>query len=374
VSLLGSAGRFIDRQAKRVTRTIKKVPVYGHALKAGEAVIRGPIGDTVHKISKNPVVSVVAAPIAIPTNLGIAAAKGGVTGAAKAAKEELRNPVRRIVLKGVGLVFPPAAAADKMLEASNKVLDAVESEDPVEAAKAAAVIGSAEALAADGDEHSKLIVSKLNEVKHARAALAGSKLPTNHLTDLYHGDLPAREMFGAKLHAIRPTRVAKAVGALGKISRMKPGALRAMKPDERKRVELVGKKAANVVAAVLGGVGHFDSQYLAELGVAVHRDLTSIEHDGGPMSKEVLGMVERLMTTKSTAQTKTLNRLVLGYNSKDPNERNAAKKKIDQLKRGHAQGNALATSNLNALRRRTAALKVAKRFHVDGTGMTRARK
>jgi hypothetical protein len=370
VSLLGDAGRFIDKQAKRVTRTIKKVPVYGHALKAGEALVRGPVGDTIHKISKNPVVSVIAAPYAIPTNLGIAAAKGGVRGATKAAKEELRNPVRRVVLKAVGYVFPPAAAADKMLEASNKVLDAVESEDPVEAAKAAAVIGSAEALADDGDEHSKLIVSQLNAAKRVREKLAGAKLPTR-LTDLYHSDLPAREMFGAKLSQIRPTRVAKAVGALGKISQMKPGTLRAMKPDERKHVEQVGRKAANLVAATLAGVGHFDSEYLAELSAAVHRDLTSIEHDDGPMSKEVLGLVEKLMATKSSAQTRTLNRLVLGFNSKDPNERNAAKKQIDKLKRGHAQGNALATSNLNALRRRTAALKVSRGFRVDGTGMSR---
>jgi hypothetical protein len=367
---LGDVGRFVDRQAKRVVRTVKKVPVAGHAVRAGESVIKGPIGDTVHKIAKNPVVSVIAAPYALPANFALAAAKGGVRGAAETAKQELRNPVRKVVVKAIGYVFPPFTAVDKALEASNKVLDAAESEKPEEAAKAAAVIGSAEALAADGDPHAREIVATLEKAKRARAALTGSKLPAN-LTDSFFADLPAREMFGAKLNKIRPVRVAKAVGALRKISALKPGTLRAMKPAERKRVERMTKQATHLVAATLAGVGHYDSKYLAELSAAVHRDLSSLEHDGGPMSKQVLGLVEKLMAEKSSAQTKTLNRLVLGFNSKDPNEREAAKRKIAKLKRGHAQGNALATSNLNALRRRTAALKAARAFRVDGTGMTR---
>lgn len=371
MSLFGGAARFVDRQARRVVRTVKKVPVAGHAVKLGEKAVKGPVATTIQKIAKNPVVSVVAAPVAIPTNLGIAAARGGVQGAAKAAKEELKNPVRRVVIKAVGTVFPPVEAAGKALDAANKVVAASESKDPVEAAKAAAAIGAAEALAEVGDVDAKRVVATIDQAKKLRAAASPSKLGVGRLTDLWHADEAGQVLFGAKHRELAPGNVKNALSALHKVSALKVGDVRRMKPAERARAEKVTKKAAGLVSAVLAGVGRYDSEFLAELGLEITRDLAAIERDGGPQSKQVLALVETLMAQKSSAQTKELNRFVLALNSGDAKEKKTAQTKLAKLKRGHAEGHPQATSNLNALRQRTAALKCARKYRVDGSGMVR---
>lgn len=161
--------RSISRAAKTVVRKAKNTA----------AAIPGvsPAVKTLAKVMQNPVVSTIYGPITVPGNLALGFAKNGPKGALDAAKMELRNPVRRAAVSALGTIFPPAAPAAVALNASNVLLDAYESKDPVAAAKAAAQLASIAAGSQAGDPHMKEIASVIDKVKTARNMIPKSAAP-----------------------------------------------------------------------------------------------------------------------------------------------------------------------------------------------------
>lgn len=169
----------VDNLSKGVSRTLKKLPVSSAAMSAAESVLRSGPMQTLHKIMRNPIVTTAFGPASLPSiaNLSLAASKGGAKGAIKAAKAELKNPVRRAAVKAAALVFPPIAPAAAGLEAANRVLDASESGSASEKAKAIAQIAATYALAEEGDAGAKKGLAFLSQAKKIRPPkTAASKL------------------------------------------------------------------------------------------------------------------------------------------------------------------------------------------------------
>lgn len=161
--------RSISRAAKTAVRKVKNTA----AAVPGVA----PAVKTLAKVMQNPIVSTIYGPITVPGNLALGFAKNGPKGALDAAKMELRNPVRRAAVSALGTIFPPAAPAAVALNASNVLLDAYESKDPVAAAKAAVQLASVAAGAQAGDPHMKEIASVIDKVKTARNMIPKSAEP-----------------------------------------------------------------------------------------------------------------------------------------------------------------------------------------------------
>jgi len=356
-SALAFVGRQIDHVTKGVTRTAKHVPGLGHAIRAGEKVLKGPIGDLVHKVLSNPVVDTVFGPVTVPANLAFGAATGGVKGATDAAKVELKNPVRRAATKLVGVIFPPAAPAAVALEAANRVLDALEKGDAVAAAKAAAQIGSAVALGEEGDAHAKEILGTLDKAREIRQQVSGVEVPMGELAHAWQTDSTSLGMITPAVHAaIAPKRFQSALTGLAK------AAAGHATPAQV-------QKHADVVAAALDAGMHHNTPFFSLLGRVAHREVSALE--GLAHGPTIVALVEGKLMTKTQNRTKALNRKVLAYNSKDNNERRAARNEVANLKARVRDGDHVSAQRLDELRRRTAALKKGREFTIDKSGMVR---
>jgi hypothetical protein len=148
----GSVARTLTAPA----RAIAKLPPIQFGARALEKVMANPIVDTIF------------GPITVPSNIALGLARNGPDGALAAAKAELRNPVRRAAVTALGAVFPPAAPAAVALNAANVLLDAVESKDPVAAAKAIAQIAAAAAGADAGIPHLAEVSAVIDKAKAMR--------------------------------------------------------------------------------------------------------------------------------------------------------------------------------------------------------------
>lgn len=346
-------GRTIDRATKGVTRTIKKIPVAGHALKLGEKTLKGPIGKTFNKIMTNPVVSTAFGPVAVPANIVYGAATDGVRGASRAAKAELRNPVRQAAVKAIGTVFPPAAPAAVALEASRRLLDAAEKGSPEEAAKAAMQIAANVALADGGDEHAKAVLSTIDKARDLRAKVAGVTVPMRKVTKLWHTDEVARSLISPDVHAaIKPGNFQAALSGLARASQGK------LAPAEVQR-------HADLVAATLHAATSHRAPLFALMGKVAHGELEKIAD--APHGEAVLNLVEKKLMTKSLKGSNAINRVVHLFNARDPR----AVELVAKLKSGVAKGDTASAARYDQLRRRTAAIRKAGEFHVDSTGMVR---
>jgi hypothetical protein len=323
----------VDNVARGTTRAIKSVPGIGHVVKAGESAIKGPIGDLTHSIVSNPFVSVALYPVAIPANLALSAAKGGVQGAADAAKKELANPVRRVALKGIGYIFPPAAAADKALEATNRLVAASESGDPVEAAKAMAQLGAAKALADLGDAHAREVMGLVGR------AQAGS----------------AKQVANAQNVSSLMKRL---MGQAQPIKSLPP----AQKTQAQAVVRTVGKVLTKAQLA---------PHTLNAAEQTLIKELQGLDASKTPIAKEVLSVLQKGSLKAMVSATAELNKAVIGYNSKDPSERAAWRKRFADLQAAVKRGDPKAAKQMTELRRRAAALRAAKRYKLDKRGYAR---
>lgn len=359
MSIFHDAGRFIDHAAKSVTRTAKKVPGLGFVIHKGEDVGRGPVGDTLKKVLANPVVQTVAGRYVVPAHLLTAALDDGVEGVKQAAKEEIRNPVRRVVLKGIGYIFPPAAAASDALDASNKALDAAEHPDPATAAKAAAQIGITEALAESGDVDAQKMVGALSQARAARAEL--SKVPVRDLTHLWIRDNAGRNILGdeASHAASRPALLRNALNVLHVASRPGYGG------DPAKTTA-----AAGIVGRAIGlGQSHPGSPFLVFAGKAAHDDMQRIASSKDVHSKAIMGEVERNIMAHSAHRTSVLNSLLFALNGRHgPQAALAAKAHVDSMHAAASHGDITAKAAALELKKRAAALKKAGEYVIDRHG------
>ena len=159
----------VSKAASGIFRTAKKMPVLKQGIRVADKILHSKLAGTIQKIASNPVVSTFAGPVALPVAFGMAAAKGGAKGALAHARAELKNPVRGVVIKAVAIAFPPVAPAAVALETANRVLDAVESKNAAEAAKAVAQIAATYALGELGDSSALKGLEYLKKAKEIRA-------------------------------------------------------------------------------------------------------------------------------------------------------------------------------------------------------------
>lgn len=158
----------VKKVTKGAAKMASKIPGVSLATTAAHNVLRSAPLEAMHDIVKNPIVSTVLGNVAVPTNLALAALKGGPQGALNAAKQELRNPVRAAAVSAASLIFPPLAPAAAGLVAANRVLDASEKGSPAEKAKAIAQIAATYALAESGNVGAQKGVEFLNQAKKIR--------------------------------------------------------------------------------------------------------------------------------------------------------------------------------------------------------------
>lgn len=171
----------VKKAAGGVVRSVKRIPVAKKAINAANKTLLRPLGDTVQKLVNNPIVTTIAAPIALPIGFTMAAAKNGPKGALAYARQELKNPVRGMVIKAAAVVFPPMAPAAVALEATNRVLDAVDSKDPAAVAKATAQIAATYALGEIGDPGALKAIQYFKQAKAMRANIPkGPLTPAGH--------------------------------------------------------------------------------------------------------------------------------------------------------------------------------------------------
>lgn len=366
-SFLSRTARTIDRNAKRTVDKVKAVPVAGGVVRTGQRVLEGPIGTTVHKVLKNPVVQTAFGPYTIPYQLALAASTGGVQGAAEDAKAALRNPVRRAAAKAVAIVFPPAIPAVAALESANKALDAVESDDPATMAKAAAQIGASYALSEEGNADAQRAIEFFDQARRARQG--GTSVDVMKLADLWLADPVARDMLEKKgLGAVRPARVRDALITLNQIAEFSPAALQAMPAAQRASVQAKGKASLDLVAAVLeAGAAHADSPYFVHLAKAVQKDVAALDKKPGASTQTVLAGLEQKVMLKGLARTLQVNKLVRAHASGDPKVRAHMSKITTAAK----NGNAAAIAARNEAHRRAAALGKASEYRLDASGMVR---
>lgn len=363
MSLFGKAGRWLDRKARSVTRTIKHVPVAGSVIKAGEGALKGPIGRTFNKIVSNPVVSTVFGPIAVPAHLAYAGTTGGLHGAEEAAKAELRNPVRRAAVTALGAIFPPAAPAAVALNAANVALNAAESGKPEEMAKAAVQIGAAAAGADAGDPHMKEVMGAIHKAQELRSKLPG-RLPNLHALNAgWLGSTRANstlEQIHPDAHAaLQPAVVQTALGTLQKAIKLPPGGR--MDPSSLSH-------ATSTVASAIGlGLAHPHIPFLVDLAHAANAQIAALEGTKHPNTTKILRDLKEKIMAHTAKRTAELNALVIAYNAKHPE----AVQKVSALRAAHQHGDHAATSMLDDVRRRTAALKKAHEYHVDTKGFVR---
>lgn len=181
----------VKKAASGIVRSVKRTPVYDVAKK----IVNSPVVNTIQKVVNNPIVSTVMGPVALPVGLGIATAKGGAKGALNYARQELKNPVRGLAIKAVAVVFPPVAPAAVALEATNRILDAAESGNAEEAAKATAQIAATYALGELGDPGA---IKALQAFKQAKAMR--KNIPKGPLTPEGH---PRVSVCGARSEEAR---------------------------------------------------------------------------------------------------------------------------------------------------------------------------
>lgn len=355
MSIFDSAERLVSRTTKKVSRTAKKIPGVGHVLHAGEDIMHGPVGRTLDKALKNPILQTAYAPIVLPAHLISAGVQGGVDGAVDAAKQELRNPVRRAAIKVAAVIFPPAAPAAVGLEAANRLLDAAESKDPVEAAKAAASLGAIIGLSDAGDIDAQKTLGVVNQAKKARETL--SKLPVSDLTHKWVADTVAHDVAGDRHADFRPARLRNALNVLH-ASTLGAG------PDEK------ANEAAAIVGQVIGlGTSHM-SPFFVSAADEVSRDLQPIARSSDPKAKAIMAEVERHIMTTSHPRQAHLNGIIFSLNGRHgPGAAQQAKQHIDAVRAAHARHDPAAGAHLFELKRRAAALKKAQEYVVDAKGM-----
>ncbi len=157
---LGHIARGLSRAAKGAV----------HAVTSTAGAIPGvaPAFRTLGRVMRNPIVSTAWGQVTVPGNIALGLAKGGPKGALQAAKDELKNPVRRAAVTAVGTIFPPAAPAAVALNAANVMLDAYESKDPVAAAKATVQMASIAAGVDAGIPHMREVADVVTKANAAR--------------------------------------------------------------------------------------------------------------------------------------------------------------------------------------------------------------
>jgi hypothetical protein len=363
VSLFGGAGRWLDRKVRAVTRTAKHIPVAGSLIKAGEGALKGPVGRTFNKIVSNPIVSTAFGPIAVPAHMAYAATTGGLHGAEEAAKQEIRNPVRRAAVTALGAVFPPAAPAAVALNAANVALNAAESGKPEDMAKAAVQIGAAYAGADAGDPHMKEVAGVLDKAKQLRAALPGHLPGLHELNAGWLGstraNLTLEQLHPDAIATLQPHNVQTALGTLQKAVKLPPGGR--MDPAALTH-------ATDTVGAAIGlALAHPHIPFLLDLGHAATAQIAKLENVKHPNTSKILRDLKAKIMAHTAKRTAELNALVHGYNAKQPQ----AVQQVSALRAAHQHGDHAATSMLDDMRRRTAALKKAGEYHVDVKGYTR---
>ncbi len=148
-------------------------------LKAQRAV--KDLGRGVNQITGSQIIQA-AFPVAAPANILNGAVTGGKSGALKAARSFLKNPIAKATYSAVGLVFPPAApisaAAVAGMEAASRVLDGIESGDPKAVAAGALQFASTEALAGAKIPGAQRALDTITKVAKARDVV----------TDIMKGD------------------------------------------------------------------------------------------------------------------------------------------------------------------------------------------
>lgn len=367
MSFLGSAGRWLDRQIKHVTRTVKGIPVVGSVVKVGEGALKGPIGKALESVVSNPVVETLWAPVTMPLHFAYAGTTGGLKGVTDAAKQELRNPVRRAVVSAVGAIFPPAAPAALALNAANATLDAAESGKPGDMIKAIGQIGAA-AAGADVIPHLGDVMKVVNKAQQMRSIAAKAKglvrFPNIHaLNANWLGSTRANtvlEGLGPNAHDLmQPALVQNALTTLRKAAALKAG--EKIDPTALAQAKQI---AANAVAM---GFSHPHVPFFVDLAKATHTELGPIMSSSNPNAKSIIAELETRIMAHTAARVAQLNALVHAYNRKEP----PAVKQVADIHTAHQHGDHSATALLDDLRRRTAALKKASEYKVDSKGYTR---
>lgn len=362
MSLLGDLGRTIDHATRSVSRAVKSIPVVGNVVHATEDVLKGPIGTTIHSVLANPIVQTAFGPVTLPYQLAIAGASGGVQGATDDAKAALRNPVRRAAVKAVALVFPPALPAAAALEAANHALDAVESGDPVQIAKAAAQLGATEALAGEGDSDARRALELVNQAKAARTYVP--QFDVHHLTSMFMGDHAARVVQANTNQVPRPALVRNALNVLHVATSAPKGTPPAV--DQAKIAD-----ASRIVGVALAhGVAHPGVPAFVHLAADTHRTLQSILGRNNPIAKTIANAVEDHAMAGTLNRSQSLNQLVLAANSTNPTQRAAADAQMARMRTAAAHDPA-ARAALDDVRRRAAALRTARQYHIDAKGYAR---
>lgn len=370
MGIIGGIGRSIRRTSKTISRAAKKIPIAGEGIKASEKFVKGPVARTFEKAIHDPWVQTIGTPVVLPAHLIHGAATGGLKGAARAAKEELKNPVRRWVVRGVGVIFPPAAPAAVALEAANITLNAVESKDPVKAAKAVAQIGAIAAGAELGDSEATRALEFIQKAEKVKQG--ASSLPIAELAGEWVSDDAAQRILGELHSKFSPAELRAAVNTLHEAASVTGKQAGSFSAEQRARVNKKVDAAAELVAASIeGAAARPDLPFFQLLGPSLARDVERIEAQKGPHAARVVKVLEGKVMSKQFKRVKGINRLLFALNSRDPHERAAAKKKIAPVAAGAKRGDPVAASRLDEVRRRAAGLKAARGYKVDTRGMVR---
>jgi hypothetical protein len=137
------------------------------------------VGRGVNQITGSALIQTAFPVYAVPANIVNGAVTGGSVGALKAAQSVLKNPVAKATYAAAGLIVPPLAPATAGvvagMEATSRVLDALESKDPKAIAAAALSYASTAAQAANGIPGAVRAMDLLKKTQAARG-IAGQIL------------------------------------------------------------------------------------------------------------------------------------------------------------------------------------------------------
>lgn len=107
-------------------------------------------------------------------------------------------------------------------------------------------------------------------------------------------------------------------------------------------------------------------QATAQVRTLVSRGVNEMAR--APVTAGAADKIKNVVANESYKKARSLNALVLAFNSKDPQKRKAVAAEVAALRRSRSPKD---RAKLRSLRRRTAAIKTARKFFVDSRGLVK---
>jgi hypothetical protein len=187
----------------------------------------------------------------------------------------------------------------------------------------------------------------------------------------YAADTTAKALLGKKVYkALTPSNIAPALDVLHTVQDLTPGDLKKLGSGDRAALKQLTGKAITAVAASQQ-FGDVAGKLAPALSGQANALTAAVGRFRGPNAAAVRAALERTRVAMAAKQAKAGNALLEQYNAKDPVKRAKARTEVQVLRQRSTRGDRGAAATLTLFHRRAAAVRAARKFRVDASGMVR---